>query len=67
MEVLQKMFASITGYMAFWSHYNINRVGGDVPNTISMLQRNRGQELLLNLGKTHAEAKAIIELSLINI
>lgn len=61
MEVLQKMFASITGYMAFWSHYNINRVGGDVPNTISMLQRNRDQELLLNLGKTHAEAKALIE------
>ena len=60
-EVLQKMYASITGYMAFWSHYNLNRVGGDVPNTTAMLQRNRDQELLINIGKTKAEARARIE------
>ena len=60
MEGLQKLYSSITGYIAFWSFYHINHIDNDIAKTAAQLQRDRDVELLMTIGKTESEARELV-------
>ena len=60
-EVLSKLYAGVTGYLAHWSLYSELHPQGERVQTMGRLQRDRDRKLLLTLGKSKLEADSLIE------
>ncbi len=60
-EVFQKIYSSITGYMAFWANYVELHPDRERIRTMGDLQRKRDKEMLANLGVSDSNTETLLD------
>ena len=60
-EVFQKIYSSITGYIAFWANYVELHPDRERIRTMGNLQRERDKEMLSNLGVSDSNTETLLD------
>lgn len=60
-EVFQKIYSSVTGYIAFWANYVELHPDRERIRTMGNLQRERDKEMLSNLGVSDSNTETLLD------